>query len=399
MIISPSLIPELDDIISRGDPKRRADAARRISELFLQGAASFRSDHVDLFDGVLTSLVPHAELAARADLAERLSLLANAPRGLVGQLAHEDEIAIAGPLLRRSPLIDEKMLVEIASMKGQGHLLAMAERPTLSTDLTDVIVARGDRDVVRRAAGNAGAAFSSDSYSTLIKRAGQDGVLTIRLGQRDDLSSDQLKDLLSGSIDVVRRRLFQVVKPERQADIKQAMTAITGPSEREERRDFLPAQRTVMKLHREGMLGEGALLNFARAFKYEESVAALSAMTGVKIETLDRLISGDRYDPILIAGKSIDIEWATVRALILLLLGPTRTASPADIENARVNYVRLMPTTAQRVVAFWKTRYRSRVPLRTRFASVDGSPVQLIDASGTAQREHSILGASDDDRN
>ena len=356
MIISPSLIPELDDIISRGDPKRRADAARRISELFLQGAASFHSDHVEFFDGVLTSLVPHAEIEARADLAERLSQLANAPRGLVGQLAHDDEIAVAGPLLRRSPVIDEKMLVEIASMKGQGHLLAMAERPTLSTDLTEIIVARGDRDVVRRAAGNAGAAFSENSYSTLIKRAGQDGVLTIRLGQRDDLSSDQLKELLSGSIDVVRRRLFQVVKPERQADIKQAMTAITGPSEREERRDFMAAQRTVLKLHREGMLGEGALLNFARAFKYEESVAALSAMTGVKIETLDRLISGDRYDPILIAGKSIDVEWATVRALILLRLGPNRTASPADIESARVNYVRLMPATAQRVVAFWKTR-------------------------------------------
>jgi uncharacterized protein (DUF2336 family) len=356
MIISPSLIPELDDIVSRGDPKRRADAARRISELFLQGAASFRSDHVDLFDGVLTSLVPHAELAERTELAERLSMLANAPRGLVGQLALDDEIAIAGPLLRRSPVIDEKMLVEIASMKGQGHLLAMAERPTLSTDLTDVIVARGDRAVVRRAAGNAGAAFSENSYSTLIKRAGQDGVLTIRLGQRDDLSPAQLKDLLSGSIDVVRRRLFQVVKPERQADIKQAMTAITGPSEREERRDFMSAQRTVLKLHREGMLGEGALLNFARAFKYEESIAALSAMTGVKIETLDRLISGDRYDPLLIAGKAIDVEWATVRALILLRLGPNRTASPADIESARVNYVRLMPSTAQRVVAFWKTR-------------------------------------------
>lgn len=356
MIISPSLIPELDDIISRGDPKRRADAMRRISELFLQGAASFRADHVDLFDGVLTSLVPHAEIEARAELAERLSTLANAPRGLVGQLAHEDEIAVAGPLLRHSPVIDEKMLLEIASMKGQGHLLAMAERPTLSADLTDVMIARGDRAVVRRAAGNAGAAFSSDGYSTLIKRAGQDGVLTIKLGQRDDLSPTQLKELLSGSIDVIRRRLFQVVKPERQADIKQAMVAITAPSEREERRDFLSAQRTVLKLHREGMLGEGALLNFARAFKYEESIAALSAMTGVKIETLDRLISGERYDPILIAGKSIDLEWATVRALIILRLGPTKTPSPADIENARVNYVRLMPTTAQRVVEFWKTR-------------------------------------------
>src|SRR5437762_3602440 len=115
MIISPSLIPELDDIVNRGDPKRRADAARRIGELFLQGAASFRSDHVDLFDGVLTSLVPHAEIAERAELAERLSLLANAPRGLVGQLAHDDEIAIAGPLLRRSPLRSEEHTSELQS--------------------------------------------------------------------------------------------------------------------------------------------------------------------------------------------------------------------------------------------------------------------------------------------
>ena len=249
------------------------------------------------------------------------------------------------------------MLVEIAAAKGQGHLLAMTERPTLSSDLTDVIVRRGDRDVVRGAAGNAGAAFSTDGYSTLIKRAGQDGVLTIKIGQRDDLSPEQLKDLLSGSIDVVRRRLFEVVKPARQMAIKRAMNEISGAVERVEGvRDFEPAQRTVLALHRDGALGEGALLNFAKANKYEESVAALAAMTGVKITTLDRLIAGDRYDPILIAGKAVGLEWATVRALILLRLGPNRVASPADIESARVNFARLMPSTAERVVGFWKTR-------------------------------------------
>ncbi len=46
-------------------------------------------------------------------------------------------------------------------------------------------------------------------------------------------------------------------------------------------------------------------------------------MSAVKIATLDRLISGDRYDPILIVGKTIGLEWATVRALILLRLGRT----------------------------------------------------------------------------
>jgi uncharacterized protein (DUF2336 family) len=357
MTTATALIPELDEIVRAGDPKRRADAARRLGELFLQGAAGFRPNHVDLFDSVLTSLVPHAERDARADLAERLSLLINAPRGLVGQLAHEDEIAIAGPLLRRSPVLDERVLVEIARGKGQEHLLAMTERPTLSTDLTDVLVRRGDRDVVRGAARNAGAHFSTDGYSTLIQRAHRDGVLTLAVGQRADLSPEQLKDLLAGTIDVIQHRLFDVVKPERQSAIKQAMSKIEGTSENvENRRDFAPAQRTVLTLHGEGHLNEGGLLNFAKAFKYEEAVATLSAMTGVKIATLDRLISGDRYDPILIAGKTIGLEWATVRALILLRSGPNRALAPADLEVARANFARLMPSTARRVVDFWKTR-------------------------------------------
>lgn len=357
MAVAKSLIPGLDEIVRQGDSRRLSEVARRIAELFLQGAANLRSDHVDLFDRVLIDLVPHAGIPARADLAERLSVLANAPRTLVGHLAREDEISIAGPLLRRSPVIDEGILIEIARMKGQGHLLAMSERPKLSPDLTDVIVRRGDRDVVRRTAANAGALFSQAGYSSLIKRASKDGVLTLAVGQRDDLSDHLLKELLAGSIDVVRRRLFETVKPGKQAAISRAMSEISGVAERvESRRDFAPAQRAILALHRSGGLNESALLGFAKAYRYEESVAALSAMSGVKIATLDRLMSGDRHDPVLILGKAIRLEWATVRALILLRLGPARVPSPTDIENVRSNFVRLMPSTAARVVSFWQTR-------------------------------------------
>jgi uncharacterized protein (DUF2336 family) len=357
MTTATVLIQELDDIVKAADPRRRARAARQVGELFLQGASGYRPDHVALFDGVLTSLVPHAEHDVRVGLAERLSNLGNAPRGLVGQLAREDEIAIAGPLLRRSSVLEEHVLVDIARAKGQQHLRAMTERPVLTSGLTDVIVRRGDRDVLRGAAGNAGAQFSSLGYSTLVKRANSDGVLTLAVGQRADLSSDHLKELLTGSVDAVRRRLLDVVKPERQAAIKRAMNEISGIAGRAEiRRDFVPAQRAVLALHKAGELDENALLGFAKAYKYEEAVVTLAAITGVKIEALDRLIAGDRYDPILIAGKTIGLQWATVRALILMRLGPNRVPSPADIETARVNFSRLMPSTAQRVVDFWKAK-------------------------------------------
>ena len=357
MTAATSLIPGLDEIVRNGDPKRRAEAARRIADLFLQDAATLRPAHVELFDGLLTDLVPHADINERAELAERLSLLVNAPHTLVGQLARENEILVAGPLLRRSPVLDEQTLLDIAAAKGQGHLLAMSERPALTTALTDVIIRRGDREVVRRAASNGGAQFSDNGYSELVRRANWDGVLTLTIGRRRDLSDRHLKELLAGTLDVVRRRLLDVVEPERQAAIKQAMAEMMEASERvENRSDFVPAQRTILSLYAAGGLTEGAVLGFAKARRYAEAVAALAAMSGVKITTLDRLLSGDRYDPILILGKTIGFDWATVRALILLRYGPNQSPAAADLETARANFARLMPSTAERVVNFWKTR-------------------------------------------
>jgi uncharacterized protein (DUF2336 family) len=345
----------LDEFVKRGDSKRVAEISRGIADLFVQGAAGFQTRHVELFDHILTGIVPQTELAARADIAERIAAIANAPPTLIGQLAREDDISIAGPVLRRSPVLGEQALVEIARMKGQDHLLAMTERPKLSPDLTDVIVQRGERDVIRRTAAHAGASFSPIGYSALVKRAARDGVLTITVGQRNDLPDRLLKELLAGSVDVVRRRLFDMADPGRQAAVAKAMSDLSG-KQPDKQRDFTSAQRTILSLYRAGDLNEAALLGFAKSFRYSETVAALSAISGVPIAAVDRLMAGDRHDPVLIISKAIGLEWPTVRSLVLLRLGPARIPASADIESIRTNYLRLTPSTAERVVSFWRTR-------------------------------------------
>ena len=351
-----SPIPELEQFVRQVEPGRRSEIVRQIAQLFLQGAPGFQPDHVDLFDTILVDLIPFTDSAARMDLAERLSVLSNAPSVVVNQLAQETEILIAGPLLRRSLVVDEQVLSDVARQNGQSHLLAISERPQLSAGVTDLIIRRGDREVVRRVAGNSNALFSQTGYATLVKKAARDGVLTLTLGQREDLPEAQLRTLLAGSIDAVRHRLHQMVKPERQVMIRQMLNEIGGISKRgESRRDFAAAQRAVLALYRAGDLNEAALLGFAKAYRYEESVAMLSAISGVKVSTLDHLVSGDRYDPVIILGKALGLQWATVRALILLRFGPSRVPAPADMEIARQNFMRLIPSTAERVVKFWQS--------------------------------------------
>jgi hypothetical protein len=351
------LPPDLDAAVSRGAPERRADSVRRVADLFVQGAASFKTDHVKVFDGVLLRLLPDADVELRSELARRFCSLGNAPPTLIGQLVRDEDIGIAGPLLRRSSQIGDDTLQELAQLRGQTHLMAIAERTTLAPPVTEIIVRRGDCEVLRAVAVNAGAKFSAIGFNGLIRRASHDAVLAVAVGARDDLSSGGLKDLLAISTDSVRRKLVETARPSARIAINRALRDIAGePVQPAVTRDFAPAQRAVVGLHHSGDLTERALLGFAEAFQYEETVAALSAMSGVRLATLDPLIGGDSHDPVLMLGKALGFDWATVRALIGLQLGPDRMPASPEVEEARRNFEHLAPATAQRVVGFWKLR-------------------------------------------
>ena len=84
-------------------------------------------------------------------------------------------------------------------------------------------------------------------------------------------------------------------------------------------------------------------------------VAALSRLCVVPIDVVDRLMGGDRPDPILILCKSAGWEWPTVKALIMARPG-SRGASSAGLDTAFTNFERLSPATAQRVMRFWQAR-------------------------------------------
>ena len=141
-----------------------------------------------------------------------------------------------------------------------------------------------------------------------------------------------LKDLLNGPPRQSAAGCSRPPNPIPSAAINRVMGEIFGVVRPQSGspRDFLPAQRTVAKLHNANELNEAALLGFAKAHQYEEAIAAISAMSGVRIATVDNLVMGERHDAILILGNSIGLEWATVRALIVLRLGPDRDLSGPD---------------------------------------------------------------------
>lgn len=357
MLAAESFQQSLDDIVKDVSPARRAEAIRKLGILFAQSADRFNPQHVALFDGVIKGLLPQTDSDVRAELAARIASLTNAPPSVVRELVHDEAIRVAGPLLVASPLIDEPTLLGIARQKGQPHLLAISQRPEITANVTDVILRRGEREVVRSVARNVTAAFSTQGYSSLVQRSVDDGMLAIAVGQREDLPAPLLQQLLSDSVDLVRRKMFQAASPVRKTKLARTMVEmVTDGDVLGGKRDYTQAQKTIVELHRSGGLNQEALARFAQDRKFEETVAAIAAISGLTVETIDQLVSAGKRDSILILGRGLGLEWAVVRALLGVRLAPGRVPSATDVEDARVNFERLALPTAQRMMKFWKDR-------------------------------------------
>ncbi len=351
-----SLIPELEEVVARGSPERRAEMLKRITAFFLDGASRFNEDHVRLFDDVFGRLIAEIESKARAELSNRLAPVGNAPVEVVRQLAHDDDISIAGPVLTRSRRLDETDLVAIATTKSQAHLLAISGRPGIAEPVTDVLVNRGDTAVVRRVVENQSSRLSDSSFSKLVDQAEMDGVLAEKVGLRPDIPPRLFRELLLKATEVVQRRLFASARPETQAEIRRVLAKVsTEIGAKSAPRDYSAARQAVEALHREGKLDEAALVDFAKQGRYEETVATLALLCAVPIEVVDRLMGGERPDPILILCKSAGWSWATVTAIIMARNGG-KGASSQTLDDAYTNFERLSPATAQRVMRFWQAR-------------------------------------------
>ncbi len=164
------------------------------------------------------------------------------------------------------------------------------------------------------------------------------------------------QSLLTRATAVVHKRLLASATPERRAEICRVLTKVSkevgarvGP------RDYIAAQRTVLGLHRSGRMNETTLAAFCSDGQYEETVAGLAALAKVPIDVADRLMSGDRPDPVLILCKAAGLSWPTVRTVIMARLDG-KTTSSQGLDIAFDHYGRLSAPTAQRVVRFWQVR-------------------------------------------
>jgi uncharacterized protein (DUF2336 family) len=309
-----------------------------------------------VFDDVLCHLVVRVETRVRAELGEKLARLDHAPSGVIEKLARDDAITVAGPVLENSSRLSIDTLVEIAKSKSQDHLLAMSGRGDLTEAITDAIVERGERKVIRRLAGNATARFSDTGYSGMVTHAETDGELTEALGLRTDLPISFLRDLLQRATEAVRARLASIAPAELQEEIKRVLTSIAGKSRAEipPARDFSRAEAAIKRIKGLNELNDAAIAKFAEARKFDEVAASLAILNNsAPTEMMMKVLEGPRADLVLIPCKSAGLTWNTVE-IILHHRPLKRGIDQATLKLASIDYGKLSADTAERTLRFWQ---------------------------------------------
>jgi uncharacterized protein (DUF2336 family) len=360
MSMQEDLIDQLESALAGKDMSRRAEVLQRVTDLFIEGSGRFSDEQIGLFDDVMGKLVENIELAARAAFGDRLARVPNAPGKVIRALAFDNAVEVAAPVLTHSARLDDATLTENARTKGQGHLLAISGRSALTEAVIDILVNRGNHQVVASTASNGGAKFSSSGMSTLVKRAQDNSDLALRVWSRPDISRPDLVKLFAQASEIVRARL-EAADPRQAALIRSAVREASEAIQAKARSASDAHARAldhVRTPHALGQLDEARLRGFVYEGNFDRTVVALSLMCNLPVGLIERALVQREAEQLLVVAKAIDLSWETVKAILTLQAGRGGLAKDR-LDRCFASFFRLQPKTARAALQFYRLREKA----------------------------------------
>ncbi len=353
MLNCAEILDELQTLSSTKSSENRRQLLHRVTDLFEITSQEQDENHRNAFDQIMDRLANELEESVRAEFSERLADMSNAPRATTHKFA-VDSIAVARPVLQRSKILSDEFLVKVAKTQSQDHLLAISSREDIATKVTDVLVERGNGDVLKTVSSNKGANFSRQGFEKLAKHADQDTKLNSNLHERSDTPADLLK--------VIKERVSTKIKTEaREAgldisdrEIDRTVDVKSIDIEMSDNK-LEAAFQEIEYLHNRKQLDERVIMHYVKLNKVDEIIYALSLLTSIDQKTVRHGLLTAELPALAVMCKANGFQRSTFASLLQLRENLSEIKSSQIIEAIR-RYEGLDLSTAQRVMRFLKVR-------------------------------------------
>jgi uncharacterized protein (DUF2336 family) len=338
--------------------ERRRELLREVTDLFFTGADGRGTAELGLFDDVLSQLAGDMEEAVRAELAERMADADEPPTGLIAAFAHDEAVAVAGPVLSRSPAITDDDLLKVARTRDQDHLRAISRRFRVPEAVSDAIVERGDDDTLGVLLRNENAELSRAAHEAAVDRAATNPDLHEAVVDRHSLPPDLLNEMYF----VVEARLRdRILEKNAAIDPKALDEALEAGRKRVAARDgalppdYAAAEAAVHAMKARGGLGPSTIAALLRNGETTKFLVALSEMADIDFHTARRILERRELDALAIVCKAADFDRSLFLTFTVLVLDRETDAMGRAREYGQL-FADLPRDAACRTVRFWRMR-------------------------------------------
>ncbi len=359
MTAAPTNFALLLDLAKETSSEKRRELLRQVTDIFLADPPDRSDRESQLFDEIVGAVAADLETQVRVELSRRVAASAAPVRRTARRLAM-DEIAVAAPVLQNSRALTEADIIEVINNKSQDHMVAVARRPDIGTNISSALVAKGEDRVVVSLLENRTARIDRKTYEKVADRAQANPVLHAPFVRNAQAPLDLLnKVYLKVETDLRREimRKFHGVSP---AELEAALEASRNhlssaygalPD------DFQLARDYVAELDRKAPLKPPILIQLLRENRRTAFLVAFAQLVDVDFNLARRLVDNKDVDALAMLCRGAGFDRGLFVTLCLLVAGDGQGVGKA--EQFGKLYEQVPVAVAQRALRFWKVRSRS----------------------------------------
>lgn len=354
--MSTSRFARLIDLAQATDSGRRRELLREVTDLFFESSGKRSAREDVLFDDVLKLVAAEMQDSVLAELSEKFADAADAPVGLMRDLANH-AFEVAGPVLMRSGALDDETLLRVVSYQSQNHIKAVAQRKTVSESVSEAIVRLGDDSALDTLMRNDGARLSRASMEAAVDRARSNAMLHDGVVRRRDLPLDLLNEMYF----VVETRLREQILQRNAAVPQDVLDAALAKARSRMKRAAsdvgAEARRAAafVKLKKSaGELDGRLLISLHREGKDQHFLYGLAEMTNLDPDTVADIMDNRDIDGLAMVCRAASIERPLFVTLAVLACGGEEAMSRAEEFGRMYNSVPV--EAAQRAMRFFRVR-------------------------------------------
>lgn len=364
---SGAIVQQLAQLGAEKSSEKRLALLRSVADLYFARAIRPTLAEEYLFTEIANSVMRRLQPAQRPQVSEKLCESDRVPHELALTLASDANIAVARPILARSPVLTEADILRLAQASSDDHLEAIATRPTLSSRITDVLIDRGSNKVLRTVSGNAGAEVSETGLRRLVDRARHDDELCLSLADRGDLTPAVLEQLEA----IVCERAEQQGSDhagDAIAALRARAQALISEELGKRRANISSTERIIAAIDAKTLSVDEGLTPLLDGGRLLDVATVVAHLLRFERNFIFQQIAAGDLNTVLLAFRALDVSFENLQATLLLRARKRRGDKAAEVLT-RTDYEAVDLASAQRAMRFLKVRLTAGSPTSTQAAS------------------------------